>query len=774
MESVRGSAGAPGAPRRSNVRSVTPPPSGPPLDVRHVRVLPARPGLTAPWPDWLPSGSAVRAAVERAGIAALWHHQAEAAAALFAGHHVAITTGTASGKTLCYLLPIAVRELGLDPDWPAAGGHRPATSIYVAPTKALAHDQARVCAGLGLAGWRVATVDGDTNPDDRRWARDHAQHVLTNPDLLHASLLPNHRRWAAFLRSLRFVVVDESHRYRGVFGAQVAAVLRRLRRVAAHYGAEPAFALVSATAAEPVESAADLSGIAARDLVAVAEDGSARGLVRIALARAEPGLRSAAGLMAEEIRADRQVLAFVGSRSGAEELARTAGGLVGDAGVVRAYRAGYLAADRRVIERGLADRTIHGVAATNALELGVDIAGLDSVVLCGYPGSRSAFWQQAGRAGRRGSPADVVLLARPRPVDAYLLDHPWALFDQPVETTVLDPASPPVLGPQLAAAAQELPLRLGDERWFGPGMWSLISRLTGEGLLRRRPDGWYWTSPERAADRINLRGTDRDQVEIIEEPTGRVLGTVEPAAVDLVLHPGAVYLHQGETYLCETVDLEVGEAFVRAARPGYLTQPVSSVEVHLGRPERRHGPGGVLGGGLAGGQVSYGPARVSSRVTGFLRRDEQTGRVWDSISLACPERVLATSATAVRLGAADGMRTDEDLVGDAGVHALEHLLAGMLPAIVANDRADIGAHSWTNGDGSGTVAVFDRQPGSGFAARCYERVESWLGAAWERVTACDCDAGCPACVLAADCASDRPLDKEAARRLLAALLADRS
>ena len=443
------------------------------------------PGRHAPWPAWLEVGSPARTAVENVGIEALWTHQVVAADALVAGRHVVLTTGTASGKSLAYLLPLATAAIGAGQaeDDTVRWRRRPATSLYLAPTKALAHDQARVCAELEVPGWRVATVDGDTDPADRQWARDHAHHVLTNPDLLHASLLPNHTRWASFLRSLRYVVVDESHRYRGVFGAQVAAVLRRLRRIAAHYRADPTFALLSATTAEPIETAAALTGIAVDDLTLVDDDGSVRGAVRISLARSEQTPETAAAeLMAAHVRAGRQVLTFVPSRRLAEEVARAAEDLgrhvasaasgtaairVGRPASVLAYRAGYLASDRRVIERGLADGTVRGVAATNALELGVDIAGLDTVVLCGYPGSRAAFWQQAGRAGRRGAAAEVVMIARPNPLDAYLLDHPAALFDQPVETTVLDPASPAVLGPQLAAAAQELPLRPGDERWFG-------------------------------------------------------------------------------------------------------------------------------------------------------------------------------------------------------------------------------------------------------------------------------------------------------------------
>ncbi len=801
------------------------------LEILHQRELPARPGRRAPWPAWLPVGSPARAAVERIGVEAPWTHQVAAADLLMAGRHVVLTTGTASGKSLAYLLPAATAAIGAGPaeDDAVRWRRRPATSLYLAPTKALAHDQARVCAELGVPGWRVATVDGDTDPADRQWARDHAHHVLTNPDLLHASLLPNHARWASFLRSLRFVVVDESHRYRGVFGAQVAAVLRRLRRIAAHYRADPAFAVLSATAAAPIETAAALTGIAADDLTLVDDDGSVRGAVRISLARSEHAPETAAAqLMATRVRAGEQVLTFVPSRRLAEEVARSAETLVGTSvgtGVgaatevgtatrvgaaardakqtggarpgppaggpasVLAYRAGYLASDRRLIERGLADGTVRGVAATNALELGVDIAGLDTVVLCGYPGSRAAFWQQAGRAGRRGAAAEVILIARANPLDAYLLDHPAALFDQPVETTVLDPASPPVLGPQLAAAAQELPLRPGDERWFGTRTWDLVARLTERGLLRRRPDGWFWTAPQRAVDRINLRSTDAHTVDIVEEPTGRVLGTVGLDAADLVVHPGAVYLHQGDSYLCDEDgwDVEAGEVIVRAARPGYLTQPVVDADVSPGDHQRERP--------LGNGRLTYGLARVSSRVTGFLRRDELTGRVWDSTPLDRPERVLSTAATILTVaaeaaaggGGPSGLRgpvASDQLVTadprtrpelsrprfDAGIHALEHLLTGVLPAIVANDRYDIGAQSWIGADGAAVIAVFDRRPGSGFAAAGYDRAEAWLTAARDRIEGCACGNGCPACILAAGCGSSRPLDKATARRLLATLV----
>lgn len=754
----------------------------PGLDLRQVRDLPPRPARYGPWPPWLTRDSPVRLAVESFGIDRLWAHQSVAADALAAGRHVILTTGTASGKSLAYLLPLASAALGAGPE-PSSGvpwRRRPATSLYLAPTKALAHDQLRVCTELAVPGWRVATVDGDTDPADRRWARDHAHHVLTNPDLLHASLLPNHPRWASFLRSLRYVVVDESHRYRGVFGAQVAAVLRRLRRVAAHYGAEPTFVVLSATTAEAPRAASTLTGVPAEDLLLVAEDGSPRGPVRISLARSETGDAegAAAELMADRVRAGGQVLTFVPSRRGAEEVARSAARGVGPgSGAIVAYRAGYLAADRRDIERGLHDGSIRGVAATNALELGVDIAGLDTVVLCGYPGRRAAFWQQAGRAGRRGGPAEVVLIARPHPIDAYLLDHPDALFELPVEAPVLDPESPPVLGPQLAAAAQELPLRPGDERWFGTRTWPITARLTELGLLRKRPDGWYWTSSNRAVDRINLRTAGGNTLDIVELPTGRVLGTVSAADADRVVHPGAVYLHQGDSYLCDESDHDSGEVYVRAARTGYLTQPEVTTEVRAGDSERCRE--------LGGGRLAYGPVQVRSAVTGYLRRDEITGQVWDSTPLDCPQRVLTTTAvtltiTAETLTAVTPPPSRARL--EAGLHALEHLLAGMLPAVVISDIADLGSHSWLAEDQPqegrsqesrsrqlGSVTVYDRQPGSGYAARAYERADAWLTAAADRITRCPCENGCPACILSAGCGSTRPVDKLTCRLLLEAV-----
>jgi DEAD/DEAH box helicase domain-containing protein len=738
---------------------------------RHVRRSDARAGVTAPWPDWLPSG--IVASVVAAGIAEPWAHQVVAAEAAWQGRHVALATGAASGKSLGYLLPV-LAATAARADEPEDGNdwrwrRRPCTALYLAPTKALAHDQLRASAELGPRGWPIAALDGDSTPAERDWARDYAAYVLTNPDMLHYSLLPNHQRWAAFLRTLRFVVVDESHRYRGVFGAQVAAVLRRLRRLAAHYGAEPVFVVASATVGDAAQASAALIGVDASAITVIEQDQSARGQVEILLWQPDGHPDDdAAILLAEAVAADQQTIAFVGSRRSAEIVALNAQRelrALGSDRHISAYRAGYLAADRRELERALQTGTLNGVAATNALELGVDIAGLDAVIISGFPGTRAAFRQQAGRAGRKGRDSRVVLVARKHPIDAYLLDHPGALFDQPVEGAVLEPAQAYVLGPQLAAAAQELPLTEADSTYFGEVMRPLLEQLVRNQTMRRRPGGWYWTRPERAVDGIDLRSSGGERIEIIEIGTGRVLGGVDPMSADSALHPGAVYVHRGETYLCEELNGEEHEALVRAARTGYLTQPriqagIAISSVRAGRP-------------IGGGRISFGEVAVTSRVTGYLRRDELSGTVWDQTPLDLPERTLRTTATwwSLDLAAIPEEFTLADLAG--GAHGVEHAALGLLPIFSRCDRWDVRGHSTSSHPDTGvlTVFVYDLQPGgAGFAERAYELADGWLATTRDRVSSCDCEHGCPACIVSAECgAPGAGLDKGAAVALLSLL-----
>ena len=515
--------------------------------VTHVERMPARIGRHAPWPDWVPGQ--LRDALAARGVTAPWEHQVEAASLAHSGRHVVLATGTASGKSMAYHLP-ALTALLTDAR---------ATVLYLSPTKALAADQLRAVARLGLDGVRPATYDGDTAREEREWIRQHSRFVLTNPDMLHHAMLPGHARWGTFLRRLSYVVIDEFHTYRGVFGSHVAQVLRRLRRLAARYGSDPVFVLASATSGDPAAAAARLTGV---PVTAVTEDASPRGAVTFALweppllpppvppqrhpssvpvipaAEIElpPVRRSAlsetADLLADAVAAGTRTLAFVRSRRGAEVVATMTRRALDDAvpGLgdrVAAYRGGYLKEDRRAIEQALLSGQLLGLASTNALELGVDLVGLDAVLICGYPGTRASLWQQAGRAGRAGGEALAVLVARDDPLDTYLVHHPEALFGRPVEATVLDPANPYVLGPQLCCAASEAPLTKADLELFGgPAAIEAVDGLTASGALRRRPSGWYWV--HRGRPEVDLRGTGGAPVAVVESATGRLLGTVDP------------------------------------------------------------------------------------------------------------------------------------------------------------------------------------------------------------------------------------------------------
>ena len=736
--------------------------------VRHVHLIPAKAGMTAAWPLWLPN--AVQKSLATAGIAAPWAHQVAAAEAARAGHHVALATGTASGKSLAYLLPVlAATASGSAGDESWRWNRRPHSALYLAPTKALAHDQLRASAELGPPGWSIATLDGDSTQDERDWARDYASYVLTNPDMLHLSVLPNHQRWAAFLRTLRFVVVDEAHRYRGLFGAQVAAVLRRLRRLAAHYGAQPTFLVASATVGDPRATVGRLIGVEPHQVVLVEQDRSARGAVEIILWQPEERVEEeAAALLASAVAAGSQTMAFVNSRRSAEVVALRAQQQLGpDAPrTISAYRAGYLADDRRGLERALQGGSLDGVAATNALELGIDIAGVDAVIITGFPGTRAAFWQQAGRAGRKGLAARVVLIGRKHPIDAYLFEHPAELFDRDVESAVLHSDNPYVLAPQLAAAAQELPLTEGDARYFGPAMPSVVAQLERTQTLRHRPGGWFWTRAERAVDRIDLRAVGGDAVDIVEIDTGRVLGHVDAVSADSTVHPGAVYLHRGDSYLCEELNHDEGEALVRAGRPGYLTQARVSTSVSITRPAERR----LIGRGEAG----YGEVEVASQVTGYLRRDELTGTVWDETPLELPRRVRRTTATWLAIPSAlvEAEVSAGHLAG--GAHAAEHALVGLLPMFAPCDRWEVGGWSDVGTSEGSSVSIFlhDHQiGGAGFAERGYRRAEEWLRTALERVESCSCEFGCPACVVSADCGRvNQSLDKATAAALLRLLV----
>ncbi|MBR7743380.1 DEAD/DEAH box helicase [Phycicoccus sp. BSK3Z-2] len=729
----------------------------------HVERLPARPARLAQWPDDL--APPVLAALHGIGVQRPWSHQREAVDLARAGQHVVLATGTASGKSLGYLVPV------LDALVTGASGLHAPTALYLSPTKALAGDQLARLDSLALPGVRAATYDGDTPTDERRWVREHANLVLTNPDLLHHSLLPGHERWSRFLRGLRYVVVDECHVYRGVFGAHVAAVLRRLRRVAARYGSEPTVVLASATVSDPADHASRLTGLPVR---AVTRDGSPRGAMTFGLWEpevGEDGERRSATTEAAEILAtlvDRgvQTVAFARSRAGAEALASGARRRLESAdpeaaGTVAAYRGGYLPQDRREIERGLRSGAVRGLAATNALELGIDVHGLDAVVMAGWPGRRASLWQQAGRAGRGGEESLAVLVAADDPLDSYLVRNPRAVFGAPVEATVVDPDNPHVLAPHLAAAAAELPVVDADLALFGEQTRGLLDVLVERGILRRRPTGWYWAREDRPAEHISLRGAG-SLVAVVEARTGRVVGTVDEASAHAQVHTGAVHVHQGETWVVTDLDLEQRTATAVRGDPGWSTHARSVSRFDILATERRADRARV--------EVAFGQVRVTHRVTDFVRR-LPSGEVIGTHALDLPERPLTTRAV--------WWTVSEDALAAAGVapadvpgalHAAEHAAIGMLPLVATSDRWDVGGVSTALHPDTGlpTVMVYDGYPGgAGFADRAFSAFGTWVRATRDAVLGCPCRTGCPACVQSPKCGNgNEPLDKRGAVTVL--------
>src|SRR5712692_4334494 len=761
----------------------------------HVERLSARPGRTVPWPDCVPAQ--VVSAFGEVGIPAPWAHQAAAADHARAGRSVILATGTASGKSVGYLAP-ALSAI-------AEG----ATVLYLAPTRALAADQLNLLHVLGGPGrrglgLRPAVVDSDTPHHQRAWARKYATYLLTTPDMLHYALLPQHQRWSGFLRRLRYVIVDECHGYRGVFGSHVAHVLRRLRRVAEHHreAGSPGlvFVLASATISEPARAAELLTGLPAEP---VTTDAAPRAPLTFAMweppmttlrGEADAPLRRSvvaetAGMLADLVRDGVPALAFIRSRRGVEAAAAAARSRLTETGAgdlahrVAAYRSGYLPEERRELERALRTGAITALAATPALELGINITGLDAVIIGGWPGTRAALWQQAGRAGRAGADgaagreerdghgsreAIAGLIARDDPLDTYLVHHPQALLRRPVEATVLDPDNPYVLAPHLCAAAAELPLTKADLALFGPESAAVTDALVQRGMLRRRGPVTCWSGRGRPA-RSGLRGTGGRPVKIVETPTGRLVGTVDEPSAHVLVHTGAVYAHQGEMYLVTRLDLADGVALVEAADPGYATSAREVTAIEVAAELRRSAWGDAA--------VHFGDVQVTRQVTSFVRRGLETGRPLGEEPLDLPLRTLRTRVVWWTIPDRQRSALAElgvDLPGAA--HAAEHASIGLLPLFAACDRWDIGGVSADVHPATGqlTVFVYDgHDGGAGFAERGYQAAAEWLRATAEAIRSCECQAGCLSCIQSPKCGNgNEPLSKNGSVLLLESLLAD--
>jgi DEAD/DEAH box helicase domain-containing protein len=729
-------------------------------EVAHVGLEDARDASRVPLPDGLEP--AVRDALARQGVDALYTHQAHVWELAASGGHVLVATGTASGKSLAFNLPV-LDALAREPKTRA---------LYLYPTKALAQDQLRALTSLGVKRLRPAIYDGDT-PTDRRWqVRRWANLILTNPDMLHVGVLPHHDRWGDVLTNLRYVVVDEAHVYRGVFGSHVGNVLRRLRRIAAVYGAEPQFLFASATIANPGELAESLAGV--RPTV-VDDDGAARAERTIALWNPpitddDLGLRASAlgeasRIMADLVSRGLRTICFGKGRGTIELIHRfTVERVSAEVGRRLApYRAGYTPAQRRELERKLVEGELLGVCATDALELGIDIGLLDCAISVGFPGTVASLRQQWGRAGRRGHGL-AVLVASEDALDQYFMREPQALLGRRVEAAILDHANPRILDGHVRAAAFEAPLDDADRAFLGP---EAIERAAELPELKATPRGYVWNGRDYPAARISLRSASPDAITIVDGTTGTLLGIVELERAYSTVHEGAVYLHLGETYLVLELDLESRHAVVEPFRGTYYTQAkketTTAIEEEL-RGERE------LGVELAFGRVS-----VTEQVIAFQRKAIRDGATLDLVPLAMPETTFETEAVWFVPGQRllDGLERMPTLLST--LHAAEHSLIALLPLWAMCDRWDIGGLS-TNlhfQTGRPTVFVYDGHAGGvGIAERGFDVFPDWVDDTARMLERCPCEAGCPSCVQSPKCGNlNELLDKRGASTLLGRMLA---
>ncbi len=695
------------------------------------------------------------------GIARLYTHQAAAVAAVRARQHTAVVTPTASGKTLCYNLPVLDALLD-DPEGRA---------LYLFPTKALAQDQLDALGAFGLPEVPAAVYDGDTPPRGRRAAREGARILLSNPDMLHVGILPQHFRWRQFFQRLRFVVLDEVHAYRGVFGSNVANVLRRLRRLCALHGSDPTFICTSATVANPAEFAERLLGL---PVEIVDESGAPSGPRWFVLWNPPfaAGRRSAIGestdLFVELVGRGVRTIAFTRARKVTELIARYAADRLRReaphaAGRISPYRAGYLPRERRLIERRLFDGDLLGVVSTSALELGVDIGGLDAVLLVGFPGTIASTWQRAGRAGRGSGQSLAVLIAQDDALDQYLMRHPDYLLESPCEHAIIDPENPYILARHLRCAAAEVALVEEDLALFGGGAHDLVQLMVASGDLVARRTRRYWAGRNRyPAHEVDIRSASGATF-LIVGPDRRTIGTVDEARAFEQVHPGAVYLHQGEAYLVASLDLEARIAHVAPTSVGYHTQTRSQTDLDILHADASRPWGAAL--------VRTGEVEVWTHVTGFARKQLFTDTVLDVQPLDLPPQRLRTSALWIELPEALAQEVRGrglDLAG--GVHAVEHAAIGVLPLFAMCDRWDVGGVAYPAHPSTGRPAVFiyDGYPGGvGIAEKGYLLFESLIAAALEVVEGCPCDAGCPGCIQSPKCGNlNDPLDKQAALLIL--------
>jgi len=706
----------------------------------------AREARLAPLPDEL--HPRVREALAAQGIDTLYTHQRQAWDAAARGEHVVVTTGTASGKTLAFNLPV------LD----AIASDSKQRALYLYPTKALAQDQLRALSSFQLPRLRAAIYDGDTETERRWQIRKWANLVLTNPDMLHVGVLPHHDRWGDVLSNLRYVIVDEAHVYRGVFGSHVANVLRRLRRLAKIHGAEPQFLLASATIANPGELVESLLGVRAS---VVGDDGAPRAertvvLWNPPLTDEELGLRAsplgeASRLLGELVTRRLRTLLFAKSRKAAELIHRFTADRLGDSSRLSPYRAGYTPAQRREIEQRLSAGELLGVSATNALELGIDVGLLDAVVSVGFPGTVSSLRQQWGRAGRRGHGL-AALIASEDALDQYFMREPQALLGRRVEAAILDHENHRVLDGHVRAAAFEAPLDDGDRAVLGD---TALERAAELPELKRTDAGYVWAGRDYPAARVPLRSTGMDAFTVVDRETGSVLGLVEHERAFSTVHEGAIYLHRGEQFRVVSLDLEARAALVEPFAGDYYTQAKKETMTAIDQARRTAWRCGL--------ELSFGDVVVTEQVVAYQKKSIHDQASFDLVELDLPQTEFETEAIwfVPQPWMTEDLDSERRLLGS--LHAAEHSLIALLPLWAMCDRWDIGGLS-TNvhfQTGAPTIFVYDGHPGGvGITERGFEAFEGWVADTAGMLRGCPCLLGCPSCVQSPKCGNlNEPLDK---------------
>lgn len=754
--------------------------------------IPGRAASNGQWPTWM--NPQVKAALTAQGIESPWLHQAQTCESIHAGCHTVIATGTGSGKSLAAWAPLLSDLVDSHSSQTSLASMKfHPTALYLSPTKALANDQLHAISELAAVidpQISAACVDGDADGPERRWAREYANIILTNPDFAHHAMLAGQQRWTRLWRGLSMIIVDEFHNYRGVFGSHVALTVRRLLRVAKHYGANPVVVFLSATSGDPGGSAARFLGIDREAIVVCTEDSSPRGAQDIVLwqcreivdensqeskAPREP-IRRAANTEAGEltgvlVEAGAHSLTFVRSRPGTESVAEVARDWLAEhnptqGGKVAAYRGGYLPEERRELEHLLRSGQLRALACTNALELGIDIAGLDAVVVTGWPGTHASFSQQIGRAGRAGSDGLAVFVGRDNPLDQYMLTHPEEISEATSEVNVFDPENPNVLIPHICAAASELALTAADAATFGQEDTQLFDTLAAEGFLRKRPTGWFWNPQlgHSAHAAVNLRG-DGSTVSIVDSASGGVLGLVNSGQADTSVYPGAIYIHQGVAFEVEELTADV--ALVHRHREEDIrtyARKETNVEIIDVVQSRK----------IGNGRWELGKVLVTSRVVGYDIRRHSDGLYMGMVPLSMPLRQLETVSSWWTFPEADLLSIGVER-GDipGALHGAEHASIGVLPLFATCDRWDLGGLSTAIHPQTGQPTVFVHDAlhgGSGCAERGFEAYSQWMKATKAVIESCECQAGCPRCIQSPKCGNNNdPLSKDGALRVLSLL-----